>query len=223
MKVTVMTYNIHHGQGVDGRTDIGRIAREIEASGADIAALQEVDRFHPRSFLHDQVRRLTRRLQMDGAFAPSINLGLTQYGNAIISRFPLLSKKVTYMQGVSERRSILTVRLETSEGPLTVIDTHIGILAREKLRQMRELRKELASAERPALLLGDFNMTAGDPLLQELPGGWRKVRLQDPMPTHVYGREIDHIFTNAFLKKGKAWVRQSLASDHHGVVAELEW
>jgi endonuclease/exonuclease/phosphatase family metal-dependent hydrolase len=42
--VTVMSFNIHHGQGTDGVLDLERIARVIRASGADIVGLQEVDR-----------------------------------------------------------------------------------------------------------------------------------------------------------------------------------
>jgi len=39
-----MTYNIHHGEGVDGRLDIERIAALIRDERADLVALQEVDR-----------------------------------------------------------------------------------------------------------------------------------------------------------------------------------
>ena len=42
--IRVMTYNIHHGEGVDGNVDIDRIAKVIRDANADIVALQEVDR-----------------------------------------------------------------------------------------------------------------------------------------------------------------------------------
>jgi hypothetical protein len=40
----VLTYNIHHGEGVDGRLDVERIARLINEHQPDLVALQEVDR-----------------------------------------------------------------------------------------------------------------------------------------------------------------------------------
>ena len=40
----VMTYNIHHGEGVDGKLDLKRIASLIQQEKADLVALQEVDR-----------------------------------------------------------------------------------------------------------------------------------------------------------------------------------
>lgn len=42
--VTVASYDIHHGVGVDDRLDLDRIAEQIRTSGADIIGLQEVDR-----------------------------------------------------------------------------------------------------------------------------------------------------------------------------------
>ena len=37
--LTVMTYNIHTGVGVDGRLDLGRVAADITASGADVVGM----------------------------------------------------------------------------------------------------------------------------------------------------------------------------------------
>ena len=42
-----VTYNIQYGLGRDGRYDLERTARVIE--GADVVALQEVERFWKRS------------------------------------------------------------------------------------------------------------------------------------------------------------------------------
>ena len=40
----VMTYNIHHAEGLDGKVDLERIANVIRQSNADVIALQEVDK-----------------------------------------------------------------------------------------------------------------------------------------------------------------------------------
>ena len=39
----VLTSNIHHGEGMDGRIDLARIAKLIRQSRAGIVALQEVE------------------------------------------------------------------------------------------------------------------------------------------------------------------------------------
>src|SRR6202165_2432600 len=39
----VLTYNIHHGEGTDGRFDVPRLAEVIKSVRPDLVALQEVD------------------------------------------------------------------------------------------------------------------------------------------------------------------------------------
>ena len=41
--IRVLTYNIHHGEGMDGVIDLERIANVIRQTEADLVALQEVD------------------------------------------------------------------------------------------------------------------------------------------------------------------------------------
>ncbi len=48
-----MTYNIHHGEGTDGKLDLERIAALIKQEQADIVALQEVDRSATRTGKRD--------------------------------------------------------------------------------------------------------------------------------------------------------------------------
>ena len=42
--IRVMSYNIHHGEGIDGKLDLKRIGDIIKNSNADIIGLQEVDK-----------------------------------------------------------------------------------------------------------------------------------------------------------------------------------
>ena len=56
----VATYNIRHGRGLDGRIDLERVAAAIEALGADVVLLQEVDQGTRRAAGVDQARELGR-------------------------------------------------------------------------------------------------------------------------------------------------------------------
>ena len=49
----VMTYNIHHGEGLDRKVDMDRIVDLIKREGADIVALQEVDKGTERTARRD--------------------------------------------------------------------------------------------------------------------------------------------------------------------------
>jgi endonuclease/exonuclease/phosphatase family metal-dependent hydrolase len=61
----VMTYNIHHGEGPDGKVDLGRIASAIKAEKADIVALQEVDRGTLRTRQRDLTAELAKLTGMN--------------------------------------------------------------------------------------------------------------------------------------------------------------
>ena len=55
-----LTYNIGYGMSRNGGGNLDRIAEAVD--GADVIALQEVERFWPRSGMVDQPRQLGRRL-----------------------------------------------------------------------------------------------------------------------------------------------------------------
>ena len=55
-----VSYNIQYGLGRDGKFDIGRAAETVR--GADVIALQEVERFWKRSGMVDQVEEIAGRL-----------------------------------------------------------------------------------------------------------------------------------------------------------------
>ncbi|NOX58758.1 MAG: hypothetical protein GXP29_07870 [Planctomycetes bacterium] len=54
----MLTYNIHHGEGMDGRIDLDRIAHVIHEADADLVTLQEVDCGVERTNRIDQPKRL---------------------------------------------------------------------------------------------------------------------------------------------------------------------
>jgi endonuclease/exonuclease/phosphatase family metal-dependent hydrolase len=218
----LMTFNIHHGKGIDGRTDLRRIAAEISLAKADIVALQEVDRFQMRSFWRDQIAFLAKELNMQFSYAPSLNFGLAQYGNAFLSRWPILSKTVYYLNGGLERRSILIVKVNPLEKRgLTLVNTHLGVLKREQKWQMPILCDALAKLNGPTILMGDFNMEMTDLPMKLLLPNWNKIPLIHQQATMRNGKEIDHFFMNRTLDHARAWVQGTIASDHHAVVTEL--
>jgi endonuclease/exonuclease/phosphatase family metal-dependent hydrolase len=58
--VKLVSYNTQYSKGKDGRYDLERIAKTLE--GADVIALQEVDRFWPRTGMIDQPAELAALL-----------------------------------------------------------------------------------------------------------------------------------------------------------------
>ena len=70
----MLSYNIHHAEGVDNKLDLERIANVILSVKPDIIALQEVDQKATRSGSVDQPAELARLTKMNVAFGANIPL-----------------------------------------------------------------------------------------------------------------------------------------------------
>ncbi|NUR82746.1 MAG: metal-dependent hydrolase, partial [Nonomuraea sp.] len=116
-RLRVVTFNIHHGRGPDGRLDLRRVADVLHTSGADVAALQEVDRHYAaRSDFADQAAWLATALGMRLAHGANLDLDPSapgrprrRYGTAVLSRFPIRDSGNTLLPRFpgSEQRGLL--------------------------------------------------------------------------------------------------------------------
>lgn len=218
----MMTFNIRHAEGGDGKVALNRIADLLKETGADVIALQEVDRYWPRSGFKDQVRELAGRLHMQWRFVSSLGQGKREYGNAILSRFPIEHSESIRLPGKRESRSMLETSIKVGDGSIRVVTLHLGVGLADRHAQMPLLLDRIASYTGPTVLMGDWNMSAEDPLLIPLSSHWSRLRLPTHEATVENGRQIDHIFVNFEAGNEHAWTRPSKASDHYPVLAYIE-
>ena len=168
MKLRVLTYNIHRAIGVDRLFRPGRIVEVVAAHQPDIALLQEVDQGVPRSRELDMARDLARDLEMPH-FAAGYNVSLRRgrYGNATLSRFPIVRERnIDLTVGVKKRRGCqhATVALDTGAAEplhLELFNLHLGLSNLERQRQAGKLIRSPEfkgmAADTPCVLAGDFN------------------------------------------------------------------
>ena len=159
----LVTYNIQFGRGRDARFDLGRIAEAVR--GADVIALQEVERYFKRSGLTDQVAELVRRLPgYHWVYGPGIDVGIDpddqpvlgrrmQFGNLLLSRSPILSSrnhllpKVALVDHLSIQRAALEGVIAFPRGPARVYSVHLAhVSALERRRQIAHLLAILRAA-----------------------------------------------------------------------------
>ena len=86
--ITVISYNIHHGEGMDGKLDLQRIADVVKRENPDVVAFQEVDVKVKRSGKIDEATILGELTGYKPFFGKSIPLTGGAYGNAIIAKDP---------------------------------------------------------------------------------------------------------------------------------------
>lgn len=159
----VLTYNIHHGEGMDGKLDLRRIAEVIQRAKPDVVALQEVDAKTGRAQGVDQAAELGKLTGLHSAFGQAMEYDGGAYGEAFLSRWPLEDVRVIALpkREGSEPRCILAARVQPDNGlPAFVFaSTHLEhAKAQLCLCQAGKLGPYLANSEGlPVILAGDLN------------------------------------------------------------------
>lgn len=165
----VLTYNIHGWRGVDGRIDVARLARIIDASQADVVGLNEVFHpFTPEGADRPALDELAAALGMEAAFgvalAPQFAFApLSAYGNALLTRYPLLAHAGHHLTPVDghEQRGLLEARVLLPDGrtSLSIYVTHLDHLSEDvRLKQAQALLQwTVRDRHLPHLVIGDFN------------------------------------------------------------------
>ena len=81
-KFGIMSFNIRHGEGMDGQVDLARTAAAIQREKPRFAGLSEVDCCTKRTGGIDQAKALAKLTGMHSTFGRAIDLQGGQYGVA---------------------------------------------------------------------------------------------------------------------------------------------
>jgi endonuclease/exonuclease/phosphatase family metal-dependent hydrolase len=233
--VRLLSYNLHFGFDVRGWSDLEAVARAIEASGAEVVGLQEVSRGWYVNGSTDMLAWLQRRLRMPYARFGGASDAI--WGNAVLSRYPILSGEVTRLprEGVPLRRNALEVELDRGGGRrLRVVVTHLHHVegpdgTRVRLAQLPRLLERVAGRE-ATVLMGDLNAEPGSAEIARLraagltdafvAGGGRPAD-ERTWPSDRPDRRIDYIWLSADLEATAFAATTGTASDHRGVAVTV--
>lgn len=231
----VMTYNIHHGEGLDGKVDLQRIAQLIREQGADVVALQEVDKGTERTARRDFPAELAELTGMTCVFSNNHLYQGGEYGNAVLTKFPVKrwTNRHYQMLRPGEQRGILQLVLDVHGREVVFLNTHIDYRGDDSERWVNVGEIEgLAQKYRgkPAIMCGDFNDTPESRVCQRLnqtfDDTWKLIGPGEGLtiPAEKPRKRIDYlwILKGKSLVPFKAWMPRSDASDHLPVVAEFE-
>jgi endonuclease/exonuclease/phosphatase family metal-dependent hydrolase len=233
-RLRVLSYNIHHGEGADGKLDLERIARVIQSVEPDLVALQEVDQKATRSQSVDQPAELARLTKMRVAFGGNIPLQGGEYGNAVLSRFPIRGRQNHKLPNfeMGEQRGVLELQIDVPgcKEPLLLFATHLDHRQKdeERLASAKAINElALARGERPALLVGDLNAVPESRVMTEFSRQWMRANDRDlpTIPVAKPARQIDYVLfrPQARWKTIEARVLdEAVASDHRAILAVVE-
>ncbi|MGZ0148713.1 endonuclease/exonuclease/phosphatase family protein [Kribbella sp. WER1] len=234
--VKTLTFNIHHGAGIDGKLNLERVAKAIEASGADLVGLQEVDRFFDaRSNWVDQPSWLATRLKMNYVFAANLDWDPAepgkprrQYGTLVLSKYPIVDSRnmLLPLHPGSEQRGLLETLIDVNGTPLRFADTHLTTLNDgERVEQVNAIVGLLKDAPEATLLVGDLNAVPTSAEVKTLTAYWtdtwreKGLGLGFTNPVPLPTKRIDYQLHSAQLVATAVSVPLRFASDHYPVAA----
>ena len=229
----IVTWNIHHARGLDERVDVGRVADELRALDADFVLLQEVDVGVRRSAGVDIPSELAVRLGMYAAFEKNIDYQGGEYGNAILSRWPVATRENLHYEMLrrGEQRGLLTVSVDAPAGRLAVGCTHIDAREddSERMQNVGEIQATVAARDLVAVG-GDFNDLPSSrvhrALSDQLVDCWVEAGADSDggtYPADAPRKRIDWLLRapGSDWRTESARVVPTSASDHRAVVFDL--
>ncbi|MEM7225037.1 MAG: endonuclease/exonuclease/phosphatase family protein [Pseudomonadota bacterium] len=163
----VVSYNIQFGRGRDGRNDLARIAEAVR--GADLIALQEVERNWPRPCGPEMDQPAALSALLPGyhwVYGPAFDVDASQllpngridnrrrqHGVMLLAKGPILSfrpfalPRLDYGDQFNMQMGALEAVVAPGDVPLWVYVAHLGYLEEaERLAQIDYLAQEIARA-----------------------------------------------------------------------------
>ena len=227
----VATYNIRHGASVDDDIRPFALARACAALGADVLALQEVERGRRRSWYVDQGWLVAARMCARYASGPAVHRGRWRaYGNSLLARGRLRDTEVVDLPRGPERepRSALLAEVTVSSITMSVAVTHLQHrparlrhLPSDTPQQLHAVLDALVARPGPRVLLGDLNLqpATARPILES--AGFVVADHGPTYPADEPRIRLDYVAVDG-LRVRAAWVAPRAAvSDHRAVVADL--
>ena len=228
----VLSYNIHHGEGVDHKLDLKRIARVIKSVSPDVVALQEVDRGTERTDRVDQPAELARLTNMKVLFERNIDYQGGQYGNAILSKLPITRHENVHLPLLDdgEQRGLLIAELKWQSQEILFLCTHLDFRAddHERLASAKRINNLIEKrASKPAILAGDLNASRDSAVLKIFTEKWAITNERElpTVPVSKPKRQIDFVLTLRSTSWKVIEVRvldEAIASDHRAILAILQ-
>ena len=249
-EIRVVTYNIHHGEGVDGQFDLKRIASLLLAVEPHIVALQEVDQGTRRASGVDQPAELAKLTGMEVVFGRNIDFEGGGYGTAVLTKLPVRKHESVKLKSFypptaanPEQRGVQVLELGAEAGPgLIFLCTHLDYRPPDDERMASAVTiNKLAEKHGDELMIlaGDLNAEPKSGPIRELQKAWgvaglaargAKTQAEDgaePLLTYPAAapvKWIDYVLYRPVVRWRVVEVRvlaEPVASDHRPLLAVL--
>lgn len=228
-RLSVVSYNINFGKAIGRAVDVFR--RYDRLTSADLVLLQEMN--------EHGTEQMARDLRYNYIYYPACihNFHGRNFGNAILSKWPLLNPEKVILPGLSpfnrEMRVATKAWLQIGEREIVVYSTHTEVYFTSRSHRRRQVETIIDDIPEQAdyvIAGGDFN-TVSNRGIQRLVNLFTQANMQraskgsgSTMVSYAYRpTAADHIFVCGFKTLDRGAIRQATASDHAPVWVEVEW
>ncbi|NLT21229.1 MAG: hypothetical protein GXY16_09575 [Syntrophomonadaceae bacterium] len=227
--IRLITYNIHHGTNADETPSLHNITDLLSDLDPDIIALQEVDKNLARSGRQHQASVLAQRLNMNFVYAGALQYSNGEYGNALLSRLPIISYKKHLLPDPAENRCLMEAVVQGPTRPVGIFNVHMSLNASMRQKHLNDfILPRLEACPYPLILMGDFNSTNDQKDINLL-----TARLTDTfyfnqgVITNTFSssqpvKRIDYIFADKRFVVQNYFIVDSQASDHLPVAVQIQ-
>lgn len=168
-RLSVMSWNIWWQFG-PWQERAPAIEATIKAADPDLIALQEVWGNAENNY----ARELAEKLGYHYFHADCMTMNGTGFGNAILSRWPILESRTITLPGhleTGETRNALFAKIDGPRAPVSFFCTHLNWryeqshIRQQQVQELATFVKANSSGKMPPVLCGDFN---AEPMSEEI-------------------------------------------------------
>jgi endonuclease/exonuclease/phosphatase family metal-dependent hydrolase len=223
----VVAWNLHFAEEVERA--LSTLGSADELKDADVLLLQEMDR--------QGVERIAQQLRYNYVYYPAIIHPHHQkeFGNAILSKWPIVDHEKILLPNRSpdwlQSRNAVRARLSFGGTPVQVYNTHLDttwMFADWEDSQGNFLIQEIGKGDEFAIVGGDFN-TWSPTSIAAIEEGFALAGLDRLSKDAGYTFEtsgvkltLDHLFAGGMADFEAGVYRNTKASDHYPLWAEIE-
>ena len=198
MKLRILQWNVWFQESAQ------RILDTLQDIDADVICLQELTR-HSMTNPGVDIPDLIAQLGYHAYYQPTIERAEITMGNAIFSKFPIMSKRATFVQHedltslnfFTENRIFIEIDIQTPTGIYTFGTIHLSDAFDEATFRAKNIEAEkfyqaIQSKTKRFIMAGDLNVTPDAPLVQNLQHVFQNIDPALTQPSWTFKYTQDH-------------------------------
>ena len=238
MNLKIMTYNIQHGRNHNLPGDVidfDNTVIPVLQEKPDILGLNEVRNGSTSTYV-DQPAVLAGICGGTPVFGKAFSFGENKdYGNAILSRLPILSNKTVMIpdpvvrkyDGYYETRAVLCAEIDCGGKILTVLSSHFGLNPDEQENAVNTVIGLINTIDTPIIFMGDLNVTPDHDVIRQLGTVLHNTAAELGQVEFTFSSDHPHMCIDYIWYRGltprKIHAVKGIYSDHFPLVAEFDF